>query len=84
MKNLMLAAAFLGIAGLAYAESAPFKQHRSPAYQQGAVKPETKQPAAAPKRQPGQHCKLYQRGTRQHAFPQYEIGNPNRPACPAA
>lgn len=34
------------------------------------------------KKLPGIGCKLYEGGTRQHTYPQYEIGNPNRPECP--
>lgn len=38
--------------------------------------------AVADKKLPGVDCKLYEGGTRQHTYPQYEIGNPNRPECP--
>lgn len=37
---------------------------------------------ATDKKLPGVDCKLYEGGTRQHTYPQYEIGNPNRPECP--
>ncbi len=34
------------------------------------------------KKLPGIDCKLYEGATRQHTYPQYEIGNANRPECP--
>lgn len=34
------------------------------------------------KKLPGIDCKLYEGASRQHTYPQYEIGNPNRSECP--
>ncbi len=69
--------------------SKPGHQHRSENYEQGKVEKEvTKVAQISPaegatdgKKLPGRDCKLYEGGTRQHTFPQYEIGNPNRPEC---
>lgn len=65
----------------------PGHQHRSENYEQGkAPAKETKGAAQAAsadgKKLPGRDCKLNEGGTRQHTFPPYEIGNPNRPECP--
>ena len=68
--------------------SKPGHQHRSENYEQGkaAPKEETKGEAQATsadgKKLPGRDCKLNEGGTRQHTFPPYEIGNPDRPECP--
>lgn len=89
----MFAAAFLTVAGIANAETNHEKagyQHRSESYEQnsGKVTADTTPANAANtvdgKRLPGRDCKFYEGGTRQHTFPQYEIGNPNRPECPSA
>lgn len=60
-------------------------QHRSGSYEQKAAAPVkvAKATNADGKRLPGRDCKFYEGGTRQHGFPQYEVGNPNRPECPA-
>lgn len=63
-------------------------QHSSSSYETGAeakaAETTGQQLASADgKRLPGRDCKLYEGGTRQHTFPQYEIGNPNRPECPS-
>ncbi|TKW61082.1 MAG: hypothetical protein DI628_00170 [Blastochloris viridis] len=63
----------------------PGHQHRSAAYEQkaaAAVSSTEKAEQADGKRLPGRDCKLNEGGTRQHTFPPYEIGNPNRPECP--
>lgn len=96
MKYTLIMGGFalaFGIATMAHAEETaehhakPGHQHRSEAYEQGkaAAKP-AEQVAMATnadgKRLPGRDCKLYEGATRQHTYPQYEIGNPNRPECP--
>lgn len=87
MKTLFLAAALMAVAGASFAEGQP---RSSETYQQttGKVKtdttPQNTASTAEGKRLPGRDCKFYEGGTRQHSFPQYEIGNPNRPECPSA
>lgn len=64
----------------------PGHQHRDAAYEhnKAASKPAegTKVANADGKRLPGRDCKFYEGGTQQHGWPQYEIGNPQRPECP--
>jgi hypothetical protein len=81
MKNILMAVVLLSaFAGTSMAET------------DAAVSPDVKVAAAETtkaektetpdgKRLPGRDCKLYQGGTRQHLYPQYELGNVNRPEC---
>lgn len=90
MNKLLLLTALVGFAaaGSAIAENDHTKvghQHRDAEAEQGAMKvasTDKAAPAADGKRLPGRDCKLYEGGTRQHTYPAYEIGNPNRPECP--
>lgn len=90
MKKTLIAAALLGIAVLGSTAQAdeqnhskPGHQHRSSTYEQkGTQVASADKPNADGKRLPGRDCKFYEGATRQHSWPQYEIGNANRPECP--
>lgn len=93
MMKTMIAAALLSITAFATTQADDQNhgkaghQHRSEAYEQKSTQQATTaaaKPTADGKRLPGRDCKLYEGATRQHTFPQYEIGNPNRPECPSA
>lgn len=91
MKHTLMMGAIALAIGLAAAANAehPHQGRVGPqpkATQSGPAKIEEKNTAtqvasADGKKLPGRDCKLYEGGTRQHTFPQYEIGNPNRPEC---
>ena len=85
MGAIALAAGFVNVAGAEPSEHEKVG-HQSRGQQSGPAKIEEKNTAtqvatADGKKLPGRDCKLYEGGTRQHTFPQYEIGNPNRPEC---
>lgn len=93
MKKTLIATTVLGVALLGSAVHADEQdhtkqghQHRSSAYEQKGnqqvASAEKQKPTADGKRLPGRDCKFYEGATRQHSWPQYEIGNANRPECP--
>lgn len=83
MKTLMYALAFSAMATITHAETTP-SGTTQPALQTEQDQTAKSASASSTKRLPGRDCKLHEGGTRQHRYPQYEIGNPDRPACQPA
>lgn len=91
MTKTMIAAALLAMTSFAASAQTGEQdhgkaghQHRNAAYEQGIAKVSSSETASPTdgKRLPGRDCKFYEGTARQHAWPQYEVGNPNRPECP--